>query len=66
MVKLNKRTTTLWIVTAFVAGSLGASLSDMVRQNSWFIVYAGLICAWLFVLTGIATVHLDEKKPEKP
>ncbi len=60
--KLSKRTTILWVVTALFVGSLGGSLSDMVRQNSWFIIYAGLIYAWLFVLTGIATMHLNERK----
>jgi hypothetical protein len=62
MVKLDRRTIILWVVTAFAVGSLGGSLSDVVRQNSWFIVYAGLIYAWLFVLTGIATMHLNERK----
>jgi len=62
MVKLDRRTIILWVVTAFAVGSLGGSLSDVVRQNSWFIIYAGLIYAWLFVLTGIATMHLNERK----
>lgn len=62
MVKLDRRTIILWVVTALAVGSLGGSLSDMVRQNSWFIIYAGLIYAWLFVLTGIATMRLNERK----
>jgi uncharacterized membrane protein YeiH len=62
MVKLDRRTIIPWVVTALAVGSLGGSLSDMVKQNSWFIIYAGLIYAWLFVLTGIATMYLNERK----
>jgi hypothetical protein len=62
MVKLDRRTTILWVVTALAVGSLGASLSDMVRQNSWVMLYLGLIYVWLFLLTGISTVHLNETK----
>ncbi len=67
MVKLdrrlvNSRTAILWVMTALAVGSLGASLSDIIRQNSWFIIYLGLIYCWLFLLTGISTVHLNEKK----
>jgi len=62
MPKLDRRTAMLWVVTGLVAGSVFASLSDMIRQNSWFIIYGGLVGAWLFVLTGIASIHIAEKK----
>jgi len=62
MPKLDGRTAILWVVTGLVIGSVFASLSDMIRQNSWFIVYGGLVGAWLFVLTGIASIHLAENK----
>ena len=60
--KLDRRTAMLWVVTGLVTGSVFASLSDMTRQNSWFIIYGGLVGAWLFVLTGIASIHLAETK----
>jgi hypothetical protein len=62
MPKVDRRTAILWVVTGLVVGSFFASLSDMIRQNSWFIVYGGLVGAWLFVLTGIASIHLTEKR----
>ena len=62
MPKLDRRTAMLWVVTGLVTGSVFASLSDMIRQNSWFIIYGGLVGAWVLVLTGIASIHLAEKK----
>jgi hypothetical protein len=62
MPKLDRRTAMLWVVTGLVTGSVFASLSDMIRQNSWFIIYGGLVGAWLFVLTGIASINIAEKK----
>ena len=62
MPKLDRRTAMLWVVTGLVTGSVFASLSDMIRQNSWFIIYGGLVGGWLFVLTGIASIHIAEKK----
>jgi hypothetical protein len=62
MPKLTARTVVLWVVTGLVIGSVLASFGDLVRQNPWFIVYEGLVGAWLFVLTGIASIHLAEKK----
>jgi hypothetical protein len=62
MPKLDRRTAMLWVVTGLVTGSVFASLSDMIRQNSWFIIYGSLVGAWLLVLTGIASIHLAEKK----
>jgi len=62
MLKLDRRTAMLWVVTGLVIGSVFASLSDMIRQNSWFIIYGGLVGAWLLLLTGIASIHLAEKK----
>jgi len=62
MSKLTARTAVLWVITGLVIGSVFASSSDLVRQNPWFIVYEGLVGAWLFVLTGIASIHLAEKK----
>jgi uncharacterized membrane protein YdcZ (DUF606 family) len=62
MPKLDTRTVVLWVVTGLITGSVFASLSDMIRQSSWFIVYGGLVGAWLLVLTGIASIHLAEKK----
>ena len=62
MPKLDRQTAMLWVVTGLVIGSVFASLSDMIRQNSWFIIYGGLVGAWLFVLTGIASIHIAEKK----
>ena len=62
MPKLDRRTVMLWVVTGLVEGSVFASLSDMIRQNPWFIVYGALVGAWLLVLTGIASIYLAEKK----
>jgi hypothetical protein len=62
MSKLTARAAVLWVVIGLVIGSVFASFSDLVRQNPWFIVYEGLVGAWLFVLTGIASIHLAEKK----
>jgi uncharacterized membrane protein YdcZ (DUF606 family) len=62
MPKLDTRTVVLWVVTGLITGSVFASLSDMIRQSSWFIVYGGLVGAWLLVLTGIASIYLAEKK----
>jgi uncharacterized membrane protein YdcZ (DUF606 family) len=62
MPKLDRRTGMLWVITGLVIGSVFASLSDMIRQNSWLIIYGGLVGAWLLVLTGIASTHLAEKK----
>lgn len=59
--KLDKRTAILWVMTGLVAGSIGASLSDMVRQNAWFLVYGGLVIGWLLLLTAITSIHLKEK-----
>jgi hypothetical protein len=59
--KLDKRTAILWVMTGLVAGSIGASLSDMVRQNAWFIVYEGLVVGWLLVLTAITSIHVKER-----
>ena len=47
-------------MTGLVAGSISASLSDMVRQNAWFLVYGGLIVGWLLVLTAIASIHVKK------
>ena len=58
MPKLDRRTAMLWVATGLITGSVFASLSDMIRQNSWFIIYASLVGAWLFVLTGIASIQL--------
>ena len=62
MAKLDRRTLVLWAVTGLVVGSVFASLGDMERQNFLFVVYGGLVGAWIFFLTGIATVHFKEKK----
>ena len=62
MPKLDRQTAMLWVATGLITGSVFASLSDMIRQNSWFIIYGGLVGAWLFVLTGIASIHIAEKK----
>jgi uncharacterized membrane protein YdcZ (DUF606 family) len=62
MSKLTARAAVLWVVTGLVIGSVFASFSDLVRQNPWFIVCEGLVGAWLVVLTGIASIHLAEKK----
>ncbi len=62
MPKLTARTAVLWVVSGLVIGSVLASFGDLVRQNLWFIVFEGLVGAWLLVLTGIASIHLAEKK----
>ena len=62
MAKLDRRTAILWLVSGLVVGSIFASLSDMVRQNFLFTIYRGLVGAWLFILTGIATVYFKETK----
>jgi hypothetical protein len=62
MAKLDRRTLVLWIVTGLVVGSIFASLSDMVRQNFLFAIYGVLVGAWIFLLTGIATVYFKERK----
>ena len=59
--KLDKRTAIVWAVTGLVAGSISASLSDMVRQNAWFLVYGGLVIGWLLVLTAITSIHIKKK-----
>ena len=60
--KLDKRTAILWAVTGLVAGSISASLSDMVRPNPWFLVYGGLVVGWLLLLTAITSIHIKERK----
>ena len=62
MAKLDRRTAILWVVTGLVVGSFFASLSDMIRQNFWFVIYGGLVGGWFFFLTGIATVYFKERK----
>ncbi len=62
MAKLDRRTLVLWVVTGLVVGSILASLSDAERQNFWVVFYGGLVGAWIFILTGIATVYFKEKK----
>lgn len=59
--KLDKRTAILWVMTGLVAGSVSASLSDMVRQNVWFLVPGGLVIGWLLLLTAITSIHLKER-----
>ncbi len=49
-------------MTGFVVGSIFASLSDMVRQNTLYLVYAGLVAGWLLVLTAITSTHIKERK----
>jgi hypothetical protein len=62
MAKLDRRTAILWVMTGLVVGSIFASLSDMIRQNFWFVIYGGLVGGWFFFLTGIATVYFKERK----
>jgi hypothetical protein len=62
MAKLDRRTAILWVVTGLVVGSIFASLSDVIRQNFWFVIYGGLVGGWFFFLTGIATVYFKERK----
>jgi hypothetical protein len=62
MAKLDKRTLVLWVITGLVVGSIFASLSDVERQNFLFVIYGGLVAAWIFLLTGIATVYFRERK----
>lgn len=62
MAKLDKHTLVLWVITGLVVGSIFASLSDMERQNFLFVIYGGLVGAWIFLLTGIATVYFRERK----
>ena len=59
--KLDKRTTILWVMTGLVAGSVSASLSDMVRQNVWFLVPGGLVIGWLLLLTAITAIYVRKK-----
>jgi hypothetical protein len=48
-------------VTALVIGSFYASLNDDIKHNFLFIIYGALVGAWIFVLTGIATAHLNNE-----
>jgi hypothetical protein len=64
MPKLDKRIAVFWIVTALVVGSFFASLSDAIKQNFWFVIYGALVAAWIFVLTGIASVNLNKKSKQ--
>ena len=60
--KLDKRTTTLWVVTGLIGGSIIALLSDKVRQNALYLVYVGLVVGWLFLLTAITVTYIKERK----
>jgi len=62
MAKLDKVTLVLWVVTGLVVGSIFASLSDVIRQNFLFVIYGGLVGAWIFFLTGIAAAYFKERK----
>ncbi len=59
--KLDKQTAILWVMTGLVGGSIGVSLSDIVRQNAWYLVYGGLVIGWLLLLTAITSIHLKER-----
>ena len=56
--KNGKRTAILWAVTGLISGCLIASLADIVEQNPWFLLYIGLVLGWVWVLTGITSVHV--------
>jgi DNA-binding HxlR family transcriptional regulator len=56
--KNGKRTAILWVVTGLISGSLSASYADIVKQSPWFLLYIGLVLGWVWVLTGIASVHV--------
>ena len=56
--KNGKRTAILWVVTGLISGSLSASYADIVKQNPWFLLYIGLVLGWVWVLTGITSVHV--------
>jgi len=56
--KNGKRTAILWVVTGLISGSLSASYTDIVKQNPWFLLYIGLVLGWVWVLTGITSVHV--------
>ncbi len=56
--KNGKRTAILWAVTGLISGCLIASLADIVKQNPWFLLYIGLVLGWVWVLTGITSVHV--------
>jgi hypothetical protein len=56
--KNGRRTTILWVVTGFISGSLSASYNDIAKYNPWFLLYIGLVLGWLWVLTGITSLHV--------
>jgi len=56
--KNGKRTAILWVVTGLISGSLSASYADIVKQNPWFLLYIGLVLGWVWLLTGITSVHV--------
>ena len=59
--KNGKRSAVLWVVTGLLTGSLSASYADIVKQSPWFILYIGLVLGWVWVLTGITSVHVRER-----
>jgi DNA-binding HxlR family transcriptional regulator len=56
--KNGKRTAILWAVTGLISGSFIALLTDIVKQNPWFLLYIGLVLGWVWVLTGITSVYV--------
>jgi len=66
MPKLDRRTIVLWVITAAVIGSFYASLNDAIRHNFLFVIYGALVGAWIFVLTGIASVHIKKETKQNP
>jgi len=59
--KNGKRSAILWVVTGLLTGSLSALFSDIVKQSPWFLLYIGLVLGWVWVLTGITSVHVRIK-----
>jgi DNA-binding HxlR family transcriptional regulator len=56
--KNGKRNAILWAVTGIISGSFIALLTDIVKQNPWFLLYIGFVLGWVWVLTGITSVHV--------
>lgn len=64
MPKLDRRIAVFWVVTALVVGSFFASLSDVIKQNFWFVIYGALVAAWIVVLTGMASLNLNKESKQ--
>ncbi len=57
-----KRVGVLWAASGVISGSLLALFSDITKQNPWFIIYMGVVLAWIWLLTAIAATQVGRYK----